>query len=71
VDDSRTGLTVPPEDPARLAEALCRLIVFPQERRDMGMQAREHVVREFSLQSCAEKLETIYTSVLTKYCRMP
>jgi glycosyltransferase involved in cell wall biosynthesis len=36
VRHEETGLLVPPDDPAALAEALCRLVEDPRLRRDLG-----------------------------------
>lgn len=41
VESGRTGLLVPPRDPARLAEALLALIRAPQRRENMGWAGRQ------------------------------
>ena len=48
--DGQTGLTVPPGDPARLAEAICRLIADPALRLQLARAGRAHVVERFGLQ---------------------
>jgi len=40
VEDGRTGLLVPPDDPDRLAAALLRLLADPALRHDMGQAGR-------------------------------
>ncbi|HYR68656.1 MAG TPA: glycosyltransferase, partial [Candidatus Dormibacteraeota bacterium] len=52
VVDGETGLLVPPEDPAALAEALERLLVDPVERRCLGRRARAAVVERFEAIRC-------------------
>jgi glycosyltransferase involved in cell wall biosynthesis len=47
VDDDRTGLLVPPEDPAALAGALAALIAAPARRAALGRAAELRVRREF------------------------
>ncbi|MFD1910712.1 glycosyltransferase family 4 protein [Halodurantibacterium flavum] len=47
IDDGQTGLLVPPEDPAALAEALSRMIADPSLRKRLGQAASERVVRDF------------------------
>ena len=47
VDHEVTGLIVPPRDPARLADALERLLRSPADRARMGRAARDKAVREF------------------------
>jgi len=43
VEDGRTGLLVPPDDPLALREALARLAADPELRRNLGRAGREHV----------------------------
>ena len=52
VEDGRTGLLVPPEDPARLAEALAVLLRDPVARRRLGQRAREAVLEGFDAARC-------------------
>lgn len=62
VQDGRTGILVPPNDPERLRAALIRLIDDPDLRRTYG-QAGFHDVREsrrFSLPLMAEATEAAY-----------
>jgi glycosyltransferase involved in cell wall biosynthesis len=62
VDDGRTGLLVPPEDPAALAQALRWLLNRPAEAAAMGRRGRERVVREFSLGHSVGALQELYWS---------
>lgn len=48
VEDGRTGLLVPPGDPASLAAALTRLADDPALRERLGEQARRDAVERFS-----------------------
>ena len=52
VEDGETGLLVPPEDPAALAETLARLLVDPVERQRLGRRARAAVVERFAAAQC-------------------
>lgn len=56
IDDEVTGLLVPPEDPARIAKALQRLIVSPDLRRELGAAAARTVRERFSHQRVAGDL---------------
>jgi glycosyltransferase involved in cell wall biosynthesis len=57
VVDRRTGLLVPPGDPAALAEALAALLRDPTRAQAMGARGRERVQRRFLWSHVAERLE--------------
>ena len=65
VDHGRTGLLVPPSDPAALAAALNRLIDDPGLARQMGIAGRERAVAEFSWRAIAEQTVALYEDLLT------
>lgn len=56
VEDGRTGLLVPPDDPAALASALARLARDPQLRHRLGSAARAMVLTRFSGESGLDHL---------------
>lgn len=62
--DGKTGLTVPPGDPHRLAEAICRLLRHPELRAQMGRAGREWVRKGFSRERQLEKTEKLYLRML-------
>jgi glycosyltransferase involved in cell wall biosynthesis len=64
MDDGVTGLLVPPEDAAALAEAVGRLIDDPARAAALGGAARETVERRFSLQRMVDDTERLYLSLL-------
>lgn len=64
--DGMTGLTVPPEDSAALAEALNRLFSNETLRRRLGEQARERVLREFTHDIIARQTLDLYAELLQK-----
>jgi glycosyltransferase involved in cell wall biosynthesis len=64
--DGRTGLLVAPRDHAALAGALLHIVTSADERRTMGLAARDRVAREFSLTSHATRLAAIYDDVLAR-----
>ena len=61
VDDGRTGILIPPEAPAALAEALDRLIGDRETRERMGVAGREVAQREFSARLVVPAIESLYT----------
>lgn len=55
-----TGLTVPPNDPAALAQAIHRLLADPALREKYGRQARVRALREFALEGMRGKTFALY-----------
>lgn len=59
-----TGRRVPPGDDAALAAALVELLRLPEEdRRALGLAAREHVVRELGLERLVERFAGLYAEL--------
>jgi glycosyltransferase involved in cell wall biosynthesis len=59
VDEGRTGLLVPPGDPAALADALHALLSEPARARAMGARGRARVSARFLWAHAAERLERV------------
>lgn len=59
-----TGLTVPPEDPVQLAEALRWMEDHPRERAEMGRRARKRVETYYSEQALFSGLMKEYEELL-------
>jgi glycosyltransferase involved in cell wall biosynthesis len=62
VEDGRTGLLVPPRDPAALAEALTTLLGDRARARKMGESGLLRARERFSLVATVDKIESIYSS---------
>jgi glycosyltransferase involved in cell wall biosynthesis len=62
VEDGRTGVLVPPNDPERLATAIDSLLTSPGRARDLGERARERAAR-FDVVSCAGDYAAVYRSL--------
>jgi glycosyltransferase involved in cell wall biosynthesis len=58
VQDGRTGLLVPPQDSAALAEALRRLFQAPDLARRLAAQGCEHVLERFNLKTNVRTLRS-------------
>jgi glycosyltransferase involved in cell wall biosynthesis len=67
VAQAEAGITVPPDDPAALAEAMLALAKFPlSERQAMGARGREHVLQHHSFGRLAKKLHDTLEEVLAE-----
>jgi glycosyltransferase involved in cell wall biosynthesis len=63
VEDGVTGFLTPPQQPARLAAAMLRVMRLPpQDRRAMGDRARRRVTERFDLRRIADEWERLYRS---------
>jgi glycosyltransferase involved in cell wall biosynthesis len=60
VEDGVTGMLVPPENPAALADALERLVHDPELGRRLGRAGREKVLQEFDLAANAAQLAALF-----------
>jgi glycosyltransferase involved in cell wall biosynthesis len=64
VEPDRTGLLVPPDDGAALAQAIASLIAHPERARVLGDKARETVARRYSFDRMVRAFERLYLSQL-------
>ena len=55
-----SGLLVPPQQPAALADAINTLLQDPARRRRMGVAAREHVAHQYSARAWTRQLLDVY-----------
>jgi alpha-maltose-1-phosphate synthase len=63
VDDGVTGLLVPPDDPAALADAMNLLLRGPGRADAMGRAGRERAVAEFSWDAVAAQTAALYAEL--------
>ena len=68
VHDGRTGFVVPLGNPQALGAAVSRLVAMPEEqRRRLGVAAREHVVNNFDLDVVVTRWEGLYRELLAPW----
>jgi glycosyltransferase involved in cell wall biosynthesis len=67
VVDLRTGLLVPPEDPAALARALAELLRDPALREALGREGSRRVAESYSAEQMVESYVRLYESVLGEW----
>ncbi len=65
VQDGVNGFLVPSDDEHAVAEAIYKLYKDPELRKTMGRQAREIVLKKFSVDVMVQKYQDLYTQVLT------
>ena len=63
VSDGETGLLVPPDDPASLADAMNALLRDPGRADAFGRAGRARAVEEFSWDAVAEQTAALYAEV--------
>lgn len=60
-----TGVVVPKENSAALAQGMAQLLALPaQERQALGRSARARIEQEFSMERCTQRFEAVYEDVL-------
>jgi D-inositol-3-phosphate glycosyltransferase len=66
VEDSKSGLLVPPENPPALAAALGRLWSDPELARRLGAFGQREVVPRFGWEEVADRIDRLYAEVLAR-----
>lgn len=64
VERSQSGICVPPEDPALLAEAILKLKREPALRAKMGQNGRQYALLHHSVTVAAEAFEQIFIEAI-------
>jgi len=65
IEHEVSGLLVPPDSPQNLKDALLRLLGDPLICEAMGVQARNTILRKYSLPLTASRLKLLYERLLT------
>ena len=64
VEDDISGLIVPPEDSAALADAILRLLSDPVKAKEMGAMGREAALERFTIDAMMRQITGAYASLL-------
>jgi glycosyltransferase involved in cell wall biosynthesis len=62
--DGETGFLVPSQNPAALAEAICRVLLTPGLRASFGQAGRRRVLEHFSNERMIRTVERLYLDML-------
>lgn len=64
--DGKTGLVVPLRDPMAMAEAINSLLSNPTLRSELGNNARDRALREFTIGTMCDHYQNLYRKILDK-----
>jgi glycosyltransferase involved in cell wall biosynthesis len=67
--NGKTGLTVPPGQPAALAASICQLLDSPELARQLGRAGRELVSERFSQERQVAETEALYLNLWRRRAR--
>jgi glycosyltransferase involved in cell wall biosynthesis len=65
IEDGKSGIIVPQDDPGALAEALLELLRDPKKAAELGANARSRALERFSVEKAAEDLIGYYREMLS------
>jgi glycosyltransferase involved in cell wall biosynthesis len=60
IEDGRTGILVPPSEPADLAAAIEQLVIDPERAFALGSAARDELARHYSFERMVHAFEDLY-----------
>lgn len=64
IEDAKAGITAPPDDPQKVADAIKTLLALSEEEKTkMGRRGREYVEKYHSIPVLVDKLEKVLNSV--------
>jgi len=64
IEDSRSGIFIPPGDPKALADAVLKLRNDPEYCQEMGRNARSYVEQHFNRKEHALQLENLFRDII-------
>ncbi len=66
IQNGMNGLMVPPENPEKLADALKKILIDREMAKKLGNEARNTVVRNYSMKIIAQTYSRVYSEIFTK-----
>ena len=66
LDEGRSGVVIPPKNPAETAAAIISLLDNPEKRIDLGNKARQRVLSEYNAMRIGEMHEASYQRAIER-----
>ncbi len=63
--DGYTGFLIQPDNVLELADVVVRVLENEAQSKKMGIRARNHVMKTFSIENVVGKLENVYREILS------
>lgn len=60
IEDGENGILVPPKNPEKLAESIIYLLENEEFRNRIGINARDHIVRNYDWETITDGFEKLY-----------
>ncbi len=64
IEDGKTGFLFEPDNPGELAQVMQRFVERPQLARELGANAREHAIENFSVERMVNDYVDVYTRTI-------
>ncbi|MCP4975818.1 MAG: glycosyltransferase family 4 protein, partial [Maribacter sp.] len=66
IDNNKTGILVPPNDPSILTEKICELLNNKEFRHSMGEEARNVAFERNSIEAHVRQIENVYERIINR-----
>lgn len=67
IENYKTGILIPPKDPAILGEQICQLLENRKMRMALGSEAKKVAFERYSIENHVRRIEAIYEEVMNKF----
>jgi len=64
IEDSVSGILIPPKNSSLMAQAIIDLFNDKEKARKIGLTARKNVEKKFSIEENVKKTEEVYLKIL-------
>ena len=67
IENYKTGILIPPKDPAILGEKICQLLENRKMRMALGREAKKVAFERYSIENHVRRIEAIYEEVMNTF----